>query len=341
MREKGVPNRETPFRNLELIKENAIIVFHVSEEGEVSVIENDRPRLDVLAVIGPYKGEKWDLKEAVLMEVGFGYTRPYNEVHIPKELRHLNEPQNFPPRYRGFSMTTRQYQAVAPFIFEYLEQRAVSQVSMRKGGWKNYKIKALGHMNSGEKISKAVLGRKGQLIAVDLKYEKLPMVRYGASMSDILLINDLYWAEIYGNSVMKGQFEAMASEMRGLLNKATKKLKKTPKSWLKSPEFVAALNKLDRFTIAWGDEFRDRKYLQRILLRDYLDQRHYFFDELAERIKWSGDPIIEDIMAKNALSDPKSRLNDIQIKVWRKKGDLLSFDVYPKRPNEDQEVIPF
>lgn len=338
---KGIPNKDTPLKNLNLIKENAVIVFHVTEDGQVSVIENDEARLNVLAVVGPYSDEKRDLDEAVLLEVGFGFTRPYNEVHIPPGLRKFGEPQNFTPRFRGFSISPTQYTAVAPYIFEYLEKRAVDQVSLRRDGWRTYKIKAMGHKNSGEKLSKTITTKKGRLMAIDLRYEKPPMVRFGASFSDPLLISDLYWAELYGNESVQKQFTGMASEMRYLLEKATKRFKNTPKSWLKSNDFVAAANKLDRFTMAWGDNFRDRTYLQRILLRDYLDERHYFFDELATSIKWSGEPIKEDLLAKSALPSPKSRLNNIQIRIWRRMGDLLSFDVYPKKPVGEQEIIPF
>ena len=338
---KGIPNRETPLKSLNLVKENAEVIFHVSEDGVVTVDKNEEPRLNVLAVTGPYSDNRWDFEEALLMEVGFGTTRPYNEVHIPLDLRREGEPQNFVPRFKGFQMSDVQYQAVAPYIFEYLENRAQAQVAQRRDGWKAYKIKALGHKNSGDKLKKPIVTKRGRPFAVNLKYEKPPLVRFSASWHDQNFVKDLYWAEIYGNLAVQSQFKSMSSEMRMFLDRALRRYKNTPSSWLKSSDFATARHILDRFSLAWGDEVRDRSYLQKILLRDFLDEKHYFFDELCTAIKWQGEPIEEELLAKSVLDKPESRLGKAQLKIWRRKSDLVLFDLYPEKPKGDQEIIPF
>lgn len=341
MSRKGTPNRTTPIKNVNLIKENATVVYHVSEAGEVTELRIDEPRLDVLAVIGPYADHRWNLEEAVLLEVGFGYTRPYAEVHIPPSMRKLGEPQNFIPRFPGFQISEQQYRAVAPYIFRYLQERALAQVMSREDGWRTYKVKALGEKNSGQKLRKTVLTKKGRLAEVNLAYEKPPMVRFSAFLHDQFLVNDLYWAELYGNTSVKEQLTGLSSEMRSLLDRANRRYKNTPKSWMQSGDFANAVIKLDRFVTAWGDDVRDRSYIQKILLRDYLDERHYFFDELAARIRWSGEPIQEDILAKSALSEPETRVLGTQLRIWRTFREYLSFDLYPQKPSKVEEEVPF
>lgn len=333
---------ETVVRDVKLVKENAVRIFKIHKDGSIDIIDNENFRLEVVAVIGPYKDEKWDLEEALLLEVGLNRTRPYNECNIPPSLRKEGEPRNFTIRYHGLHLTPEQYQLVAPHIFEYLESRAAAQVSSRKDGWQPYKVKALGKHNSSDHLHKPFLGRRGKLVTAKLKYEVPPLVRFSARMTDRLFVSDIYWAELFGNQKVQDQLKGLGNEIQTLLDTALKKTQTTPKDWRKNKLFNLAMIKFDRFTISYGDSLgRDRSYLQKILLRDHVGERHYFFDEIATRLAWVWDePIKEEQSALQALPDPELRLNGIQIKVWRIIKNQLTFDVFPRK-SEDEEEIPF
>lgn len=333
---------ETVLRDVSLVKENAVRVFHIKKDGSVEVIDNENFRLEVVAVIGPYQDEKWDLEEAVLLEIGLNRSRPYNETNIPPSLRRSGEPKNFTPRYHGLSLTPEQYQLVAPFIFKYLEARAAAQVSTRKDGWQPYKVRALGKHNSSEQLLKPFLGRKGKLVTAKLKYEVPPLVRFSARMTDNLFVSDIYWAELFGNQKVQDQFKGLGNEIQALLDTALKKSRATPKDWRSNRFFNLVMVKFERFSISYGDSLgRDRSYLQKVLLRDYVGERNYFFDEIATRLGWSWhEPIKEEMLALQALLNPETRLNGLQIKPWRIIKNQLTFDVYPRKPSDEDE-IPF
>ncbi len=333
---------ETVIRDVGLVKENAVRIFLIKNDGSVEIIDNENCRLDVVAVVGPYKDGKWDLEEAVLLEIGLNRTRPYNEVHIPTDLRKIGEPQNFTIRFHGLHLTPKQYLLVAPYIFEYLESRAAAQISTRKDGWEPYKVKALGKHNSSDQLLKAFLGRRGRLVTGKLKYEVPPLVRFSARMTDKLFISDIYWAELFGNQKVQDQLKGLGREIQTLLNTALRKTRSTPKDWRTNKFFNLAMIKFDRFSMSYGDSLgRDRSYLQKILLRDHVGERHYFFDEIASRLGWVwNEPISEEQLALESLPNPEARLGGVQLKVWRIIKNQLTFDLYPRKP-EDEDEIPF
>ncbi len=328
IRQKRV-KRDAIARQVANVKRYATHVLIIGKDGELEYYVNEDGLLKVLAVIGAHRNRDYDVDEAVLLEIGMNRTRPYRVLQFPQRLRQPGMSRRIQPRHDGFNLTREQYAVVAPAIFAILVEQATNQVTARKTGWMPYTIRGLGHRSAGDKLSKIILTKKGKLFGIDLQYDKLPSVRYTISQTDQFLLRDIYWAEIFGNLTVQANLRVFGDSILPKLKVALKKARRSPRDWSTSPYFRAAYEVFDMF--------RTKPYLQRILLRDHIKAQNYFYDVIAQKLGWVDDsPIEEELLALAAVDDPESRLEGIQIKIWRKFGGLLSFDIYPPPPKSNE-----
>lgn len=108
------------------VKKYAAIVLEI-EEGVMRFSRNENPRLNVIAVVGPGKFLDKEYKEAVLLEIGIGKSRPY---HIPAFKKEKGP--WISKRKKWFSLTEHQYRVIAPKIFSILGLLTNERV----GNWK-------------------------------------------------------------------------------------------------------------------------------------------------------------------------------------------------------------
>jgi hypothetical protein len=323
-------------RQVATVKNEAVYLLIIKEDKTVEATIKKNGLLKVIAVIGEHRNDQYNLDEAVLLEIGMNRSRPYRVLQIPRAIRKPGQSRRLQPRHDGFQLTTEQYELVAPIVFSCMLHNAIEQISARTSGWTPYNVKALGPHNKGEKITKPVIARRsGRLAAGDVKYGVMPRVRFTVAMGDELLVRDVFWAEIYGNPLVQAHMRAIGEEITKLLAETLRKSPQTPENWSKSSYFSLAMERFGMFTQDYKGKLRDRSYLQKMVLRDQIGPQNYFYDEIAHRLGWDDhDPIPEEQLAKAALPDPKRRVGDIQLKMWRKFGDLLGIDLFPERPED-------
>ena len=333
MRSRDRIRQPAALRQASLVKSNAAYVILIGQDGTVTSWVNEHARLEVIAVIGPAENSsdffEGPCGEVILMEIGMNRTRPYKEVHIPADQKLPDDPLCFWTRFDKFQITPFQYNLAAPFIFNFLEERAAMQISTRKRGWDPYKINSYGLK---DKITIPVLKKNnGRLTQVNVTYGKFPKVRYTVSLLDELIVNDLYWAELCANEFIYKNLHGMGKYMQRMLSKALR-ARKAPKNWFSNNYYSAAIHHLDRFIRSPEDKVRNRKYLQKLVLRDHIGRLNYFYDEIAQYLDWDdSEPIEEEVHALNALPNPQDRVRGVQIQIWRKFNGLLAFDVYPRK----------
>ncbi len=109
------------------IRDHAAYVFTLNPNGKsFSLASNQGARLNVVAVIGPSIFEGSEIREAVLLEVGIGRTRPYSRSQGKNNGQKLSE---IPRRRKCFSLSPKQYRFIAPALFGLLSKIAADKVA--------------------------------------------------------------------------------------------------------------------------------------------------------------------------------------------------------------------
>ncbi len=314
----GHRHHAKPARDVALVKKKAIGYWEVGSRKKKPTL-NKKPKLGVLAVIGPAEFKGKEISEAVLLELGVWRTRPYRESNL------------YSGRLPIFPMEREDYQRWAPKLFKYLVERSSEQIATRKCDWDNpFYVKMTKHF-----IGKQ---RRG-VIWLDKKEPVPPGVRFSASVHDELLIRDLYYAELFLNKKLAEQLAKLGRYIDKLLSFHRKGSAKYDISRLGNSQFFSEAK------TALGQWPR---YLQIETLLHHLPgkRKNFFFVELCQMMGFSSRMVSspERTMAEWALDGAKKRLGDIQLrlvwpkgKVWNanaRQGGLqfVVFEVFPPKP---------
>ncbi len=186
-----------------ITKANTAVVIKIApDEQNFSVIENEKGRIKVIAVIGPANltmdEQKIHFEEALLCEIGMIRARPYRLTEGKKSERFINKTLH--SRSKRFSLTENQYRFIAPTLFNLMVEKAQKKCSKwLKKGWK---------INSFE-----TFWQKSKKRFVTKKKNKWWSrgARFSVSKKDILIISDIYWAELNLNSVLKRSLKGLSN----------------------------------------------------------------------------------------------------------------------------------
>ncbi len=321
-------------RDVELVKKYARCCIYInphSTTDKVRVVENPNFRVEVLAVIGPYKSEALNLPEAVLLEVGLFRCKPYVQA---EGLKHNRDgyPTNYARRHTHLSITTEQYQLVAPEIFKFLQSYAFDRVSAWKSNWFDpWWVKV--HVGS----------HKNRLSGLTTEYKWYPAkrsVRFAISTHDELLASDVYWTELFGIDNLHEELKKLIIYMQVRFGGFKQNGRKfVPKSWMVYPRFAAAVTALKRLPY----------YLQVFIWKKHFPPHHYFHYEIMEEIKYEGAELWEERILNMALPDPISRVGDVSLRIVRRTEKYVVFEITPPAPEqkngngnyEYEDEIPF
>lgn len=306
--------------DVDLVKKEARFVLIISpDERTVLVSENDNPRLDVFAIIGPSQGfnRHWD--EVLLTEIGISRTRPYNEVRgLVRQL----EQSNIHQRRKWFSLSQQQYLLVAPVIFKMMNVRAEKIISFWKTGSpeNEFRIRTRSSWWSNH---------RKKLSFKSLYYAVPRGIRFNVSLKDEFFVRDVFWAGLNLNKRIKNQINGLAGFISKRLN------------WYnKEGNYCGKRDVVDLIGYQQVKECIQGCYLNRfphlmVELAKKLKQDSRiasFFPRLADIFQWHGEETEESRLASSASQIPSlvERLGEIQILVTAdlsKKRDFITFEV--------------
>lgn len=317
-------------RDIVITKRFARVVIQISPDNKsFEFTENPDPRLNVLVIIGPPRGEfAQKLDQVVLAEIAFGQSRPY---HRSTGLNPQPEQSDIVARKKIFCLSKEQYLLVAPFVFEYILQNAKKQavkwqcpshrIETDHGWWSRKKGKAL-NFTKWQDIYKGV--------AVSV------------SKKDKFFLADLFWAMLNLNEVIAGmvlaktRFIGSAADFYNVPSLGYRG--KIPFDELKIHRDI--LEDTD-----WLFPFL-KEQVAKELPRKYKGRDILFYPDILELLGWAGtERTKEQRLAKKAklLGDPQERLGGIkQVSLSRK----IYFNQKRTRPvalldHYAFEIVPF
>ena len=354
-RKKPLKNRletiiEKTKEDVRIVKNNAVIVMKISpDEKSPSVVENEKGRIKVIAVIGPadlaWNEQKIHFEETLLCEIGMIRTRPYRLTEGKKSERPTNK--GLHSRSKRFSLTENQYRFIAPTLFNLVIEKAQKKCSKRlRKGWKIY-----ADCSRWSKSQKKFESKK--------KLDWWPRgARFSISKKDELLLGDIYWASLQF-PLLRKRINSVAGIMGLVLNTARRKgipFAKFQKSE-NGYELRSSINRIPAYT-------------RKILAEKYLKKNpdNFLRGDICELLNILPDDRTEEALIKEAekLDESESRVGDIQLMIdplnsYQRKTkkteknyvviEVFPFDIYKaeleelsyKHPQEDDDLsdIPF
>jgi hypothetical protein len=292
--------------------------FVVLEKNQkIRRFDNKRPRLGVLAVVGPGMTPRGiPLNEAVLLEVGYRKTRPYQPARKP--YRRVDEPHEIPPRKKWCALNEEQYQKVGPWLFEELQFRVDELTSEWKGTTYPVPTRQTYWTNRGGKMTVDTTWKKG---GKRLVYWPRGL-RFSASKHDELLLRDLYWAEMEGNSHIKQWLRGLARFLDKRLKPYRGKSRTYMAHWqgLKDVRHVLEASSLPHYL---------KIEMLRYLPHQKNGQQNWFYDVLCDILEWNGTPTRERQLASLALPGVKRRIKDTQLRIKKAVNGHVVFEIFP------------
>jgi hypothetical protein len=127
--------RQKVRRDAEFVKNEARVVVSIDGDFNVSVKRNDQGKLSVIGIIGSgISHNGYYLQESLLDEIGISCSRPFHKGKVPESFQAPGEPKSISSRYRGFSLSQKQYFAVAPAVFKIIQQLVDERVAKWRSG---------------------------------------------------------------------------------------------------------------------------------------------------------------------------------------------------------------
>lgn len=303
------------------LKEEARIVFLTDRNrgNGVEVLKNPEPRLNVIAVIGPSEAFGRKFEEAVLCEIGIGASRPYHEARKPNGTRKEREPINIPARRKWFNLSREQYLAVAPALFQCLQELTDRKVFSWKTGHHNNNPFFIRSPNNFFTI------RNKKLVSKKV-FRDFPIgTRYAVSTADKCLLSDIFWADL---KLRERQLRKLARFIDKRLSPYRNGGHKRRKSFSKL-EGAKDIQKI----------FSTSKYLSKYLLVEMINKylprgdKNVFWRELCCLIEWDGEELTEEHkLAASAYPNPELRLEGIQFRITaglEREKDHIVLEVFP------------
>jgi hypothetical protein len=305
------------FRDVNVVEQYAKCIIYITKD-RIEIRENPNYRIEMLVVIGPYRDERYDLPNAVLLEIGLKRTKPYSTSEGLKD-DSWDGPKTFRERHSHLSMTTEQYQLVGPAIFEYLKQYAEERVLMWLHDWYDprwIKIPVAEHKHFG--------------VTRDFKwYSVEPSIRFSISVQDSFMVSDVYWAELNGKYDFEFRIKKLLAYMyRRLGGFKTRGRKYWPRNWMKYRRFAEAISALQK--LPW--------YLQVYVWKTHFPKSDPFHYEIMEQIKYEGVDPWEEAVRNAVLPNPAERLGDNALRIVRRDSKYVVFEIFPPPPVVVEEL---
>lgn len=313
-------------KDIERIKQHSIGFIKIDRNNRFKFTANEKKtRLGVIGIIGPPEGFEGVLDEALLCEIGISRTKPYTEA---RGLKRVTDESNIPARGKYFSLSKQQYQLVAPLAFKLIEEMAYERVSRwKKGPFSEDPFWLPSTWHFWSKRAKKFHNRVSWVIATKGS-------RFTIALKDIFLVKDAYWAELNLNEDIKGRFLVKRGHIGGLVNFLDKRLNdfRSERKY-KGRKPFRELKGVKQVEKRLRESSLSRHLLIEVVRRLRDEKKNIFSEYITDMIGWDGLESEENKLVKSVLSEPKSRLNDIQLKVTTGldvQKDHIVFEVYPR-----------
>lgn len=325
----GINIKQLVEKDVQRVLTRAKIVLRISG-GDVQKIHNPNPILNVIGIIGPSEAFGKKFESALLSEIGLWRTHPFSSAKIPYDLRRVGESYTIPYRRKWFRLTREQYRLVAPKIFSTL-QSLVDEGTKKwdrtpQDGWKI------------ETKRFQLIRRKKQVIE-KTSYKAWPRgLRFSVLWRDEYIARDIFWAELNLNKELRN-FLRKAAQYINLMMKDYRKKGYSQRSFdnLKGAINILKLARtatLQRYPYLWAEIFE--KYITD--QANLKGKGSLFLTELSQLVSWNGEEFKQRRLASLAGDDPKSRLNDIQLRFVRENEEYgyCVFEVFPRKMGKEE-----
>ncbi len=309
---KGIPNAQIAAyvrQDVEKVLRNASVVIHLTNADPI-IINNETPRLQVIAVIGPgyYPQLKLHFSEAVLLEIGIGYSYSYHETKVPKALRCKNQwceskLTRIRRRHQVVRITAEQYLQIAPLLFAEMQRIVNRRIAARK---------KRNHLNPPYKpvIRLFHSHRKSTLFNWGEKIIAHPGSRFSVSALDEHVLSDVYWLEQQTDTAHRGKTE-------GLAHRIAKRLSRYARNGTRwRPEKLKGLRDVDDMIENSNLPVYKRAEVLR-LIKDSPKRRpvyEHFRNELELRLGSDDNIAPETRLIRQTLPHPEERLSVLRRK---------------------------
>jgi hypothetical protein len=306
-------------RDVANVMKNATAVIIISPDNKsFEFIENENPRLGILAIVGPTQGFGREFNKALLAEIGLGASYPY---HKARGLNRQLDESDLPGRGRWSGLSKEQYILIASHIFNFIQKMAQARV-------KNWKTGPYFNVP----FTKNRWSRSG-VTSRETRKELPKGARFSISKKDQLLLSDLFWAELNLNKQLMNALAGFARAIDLRLNRIRQRYKgkKSFEKLSSARDVEDAIYKLSL-------------YLRKELLKKLPGgKKNLFYSELKELFGLSNtEELPEQVLSKKAanLPNPKERLGNIQLRITTGL-DGINIMGKSKERNEDKDYIVF
>ncbi|MBI4993699.1 hypothetical protein HZC33_01945 [Candidatus Wolfebacteria bacterium] len=314
-------------RDTELIRREAIFLIELDGYGKVKgFFKNPDGRIEVLAVIGQVEDFAISDKpiinqnfgEAVLFELGIKRDKPYHESRNTKRL--FGEPYCFCKRRQWFKLSERQFEKVAPIIFDFLQSHTNEEV-------KKWKCNPLTNP-FWLKTTKDWYSRKRGFEFYNKNYALIRGKRFSIALKDRNFVQYVYSAELkYWQEELSGfaKFIDLAISSKRKKKELYKKM---------SPADFVELTGGSVFS--YLKEIVDRKKLPPYLCEELIEK--YFpggkdnilYNEVKHLFSVNGGKSAERVFAESAVVLPDCPILKLKITAGiRPDKDHIVFEVLP------------
>jgi len=316
--------RQKVDRDVELVKNRAAAIISFLD-GKAKINWNTNSSLAVIAIVGRGSAFGSYFPEAVLDEIGMHGGRPFHQAKVPFFLRQPGISPNIAYRSNIFRLAADQYEAIAPLVFELLQELTDRWVGRRQYGLSNpYRITR----KFPYRLKNGMIGQRVR------KIEVFEGCRFAVSANSYFA-HDVYWAELNTNLYLRHFLEGLGEYIDSRLSEARAR-------WKGEKDFLdlAIVKRTMRYV-------RNKKLLPHVFaeLLEYLPggRKNRFRQDVAHLLGVNGEQIAERKMSCSGLPDPQSRLGNIQIEVvggLDRNLDHIAFEVFPSVKSKEYEIQP-
>ena len=324
--------RQKVRRDAEFVKNEARVVVFVNEDFNVSVKCNNQGKLSVIGIIGPGTSHNgYYLQESLLDEIGIGCSRSFHKGKVPERFQSPGEPKSITFRYRGFTLSQKQYLAVAPVVFKIIQQLADERIA----GWRSgtpadpYFTRGArqGYSRSKERITNYST-RKG-FVAIESG------ARFSVELSS-LFAADIFWAGYEPvrkfARLINMRLEHRLERKRRAKRKSTSRpsMRKKPVILRRKRKNIEELQRFEEVRALINKSTLPEWQLPAVVLC-LPEGRGNKFAPFLERIlpSWQDKATLAWNMSLRFLSGQKIRLGDIKLWLKSLEKDYAVFEVLP------------
>lgn len=317
--------------DVETVKAHARVLIEIVGEN-LEITRNPNGRLLVIAVVGPTYWARTDIhfKEALLLEVGIGPGRPY---HRAKGVNWKQGDNSIGKREKLFQLTENQYLLVAPTLFQIVLELAKKQVE--------------GRISSHRLIRtpQRHFSRKRMFLYEKRILQEMPSgTRFAAHRNDLLLIQDIFFAEWNSQWVQK-----LIKSRANLIAAALKEAIRRNHS---NPSLISGIADLKEVLKEEHSHIRRRIYQktrellslhsQNPLIDEFfeIDPLSFFPEmEMARKAKELGRP--EERISLDLIIDSGKKNNERRRQKHQAMAGKRARKIRPQRDHLVFEVLPF